>query len=150
MLGLDQGGGQHDRFGAVGLRPIILHRRAEHKIVGHLRDIGCEFAEPLDVAGHEQDLRAGRDVPDILAHRGENVAEQGRVGLVDGAVALPDVLGQRGIAIAISGDRISEHRGAAAAERIGRNGQASSIANRSPCGLSARGTLNWLQSTLNR
>ena len=68
-------------------------------------------AGALDVLGHEQQMRAGRDRARVLHHVGQQLAEQAGVDLVDLLVALPDIVRLRDIAVGEGVEHVLE-RGA--------------------------------------
>ena len=55
-----------------------------------LRDVGRVVADPLDILGAEEKVRAEGDVPRVLHHVGEQLAEQRGIHRVDLVVPLPD------------------------------------------------------------
>jgi hypothetical protein len=76
---------------AAVLGPLGRQIMAGDEVVDGLGDIGRMVADALDILGHEQEMRAERDVARILHHVGQELAEERRVERIDMAVALPDV-----------------------------------------------------------
>ena len=58
---------------------------AGHRVVDGLGDIGRMVADPLQVLGDEQQMRAGRDVARVFHHVGDQLAEDRVVEVVDHA-----------------------------------------------------------------
>ena len=72
----------------VFLRPLGRHLRAGQHVVDRLGDVGGVIADPLDVLGAEQQMRAGRDVARVFHHVGQQFAKQRGVHRVDLVVAV--------------------------------------------------------------
>ncbi len=66
-------------------------------------------AHALDVLGDEVEMHAGRDVPRILHHEGQELAEERVVHLVDVAVAQAHLLGKRRVALDVGIEGVLHH-----------------------------------------
>src|SRR5687768_13970477 len=70
-------------------RARSIGMRSRHQIIDVLGDIRAVVANPLDVLGYEQQMRARRDAARILHHVGEQFPEQALIEIIELFVSFP-------------------------------------------------------------
>ena len=93
------------------LRPLAGQRVAGHEIKDGLGDVGGVVADPLEVLGAEQQMRAEGDVARILHHVGQQIAEHRILERVEFDVALPDRAGALDVALGVGVEHVLQQFG---------------------------------------